>query len=269
MQEGRLEPNTRYRYRFYYGDAHSKTGRRWCSRQDWALRDPARAGREREQRTLRLHLLTGLHQRLLPLPALPSVRGGGLRRRLGDYIYETVGEESFQGGGPEERQFLFPKNGRRDDRCQALNLADYRFAYKKYRTDPYLQEVHEKVAFVTIWNDHEFANDCHQTLAPDASTGTTLVPRRRENANQAWAEYTPTGMPYKPGEGPMDEIRSYRSFAFGDLTERVMTDERVYHDGPPCGNELTARYLAPGCGEEGEENPGAPCSPLSEERLLS
>ena len=27
LQDGRLEPNTRYRYRFYYGDAHSKTGR--------------------------------------------------------------------------------------------------------------------------------------------------------------------------------------------------------------------------------------------------
>jgi alkaline phosphatase D len=116
--------------------------------------------------------------------------------------------------------------------------------------------VHEKFAFVTTWNDHEFANDCHQTVAPDASTGTTPVPRRRENANQAWAEYTPTGVPYKPEEGPLDEIRIYRSFAFGDLTERVMTDERLYHDGPPCCNELTARYLAPGCGEEGEEKPG-------------
>ena len=156
---------------------------------------------------------------------------------LGDYIYETVGEESFQGGGPEERQFLFPKNSARDDGHEALNLIDYRFAYKKYRTDRYLQTVHENFAFITIWDDHEFANDAYRVYAPDQG-GTQekpdKYPDRRQIANRAWAEYTPTGVTYTPKMGPLDEIRIYRSFVFGDLLELVMTDERLYRDGPPA-----------------------------------
>jgi hypothetical protein len=46
----------------------------------------------------------------------------------------------------------------------------------------------------------------------------------------------------------------YRSFAFGKLMELVMTDERLYRDGPPDGNETTDRYVTPGSGKE--EAPG-------------
>ena len=163
------------------------------------------------------------------------------------------GANSFQGGGPEERRFLFPKNGKRDDRTEALNLSDYRFAYKKYRTDPDLQAVHENFAFITIWDDHEFANDAYRVYAPDQG-GTNETPSenpaRRQAANRAWSEYTPAGITYKPRLGPLDEIRIYRSFVFGDLLELVMTDERLYRDGPPAGNETQDRYLTPGTGEE-------------------
>jgi alkaline phosphatase D len=170
---------------------------------------------------------------------------------LGDYVYETVDEASFQGGGPEDRRITLPPGG---DPKEADTLQNYRFLYKKYRSDRALQRLHESFAFITIWDDHEFANDAYQVFAPDAESGGNPVPARRSAANRAWAEYTPAGMPYDATKGALEEITIYRSFAFGKLAELVMTDERLYRDGPPCGLETQERYLTPGCGAE--EEPG-------------
>jgi alkaline phosphatase D len=42
----------------------------------------------------------------------------------------------------------------------------------------------------------------------------------------------------------------YRSFSFGDLAELIITDERLYRDGPPCGMDIWQRYvLAKSCPE--------------------
>jgi alkaline phosphatase D len=165
---------------------------------------------------------------------------------LGDYIYETTSEDSFQGGGPPERQFALPSG-----RQRAETLEDYRFLYKKYKTDPDLQRLHERHAMINIWDDHEFANDCYREYDSDTENeAENRDPQRREAANRAWAEYVPAGVPYEPEKGPLEEIRIYRSFAFGDLAELVMTDERLYRDGPPCGLGTTDKYVTPGCGNE-------------------
>ncbi|CAA9381665.1 MAG: Phosphodiesterase/alkaline phosphatase D [uncultured Nocardioidaceae bacterium] len=170
---------------------------------------------------------------------------------LGDYIYETVppkeGSNSFQGGGPPERYFQFPKDRSGDDGLEATTLRDYRFAYKKYRSDRKLQRMHESFAVISIWDDHEFVNDCYRTHPSDQASP-PAQPRRRAQANQAWAEYTPAGVTYEPGvQDPLEEIRIYRSFAFGNLMELVMTDERLYRDPHPCGEETVDKYLTPGC----------------------
>ena len=170
---------------------------------------------------------------------------------LGDYIYETVppenGSNAFQGGGPPERYFQFPKDTSGDDGLEATTLRDYRFAYKKYRSDRELQQVHENFAMISIWDDHEFVNDCWGTH-PSGRDNPPAQPGRRSDANQAWAEYTPAGISYEPSvENPLEEIQIYRSFAFGNLIELVMTDERLYRDSHPCGEETTDKYLTPGC----------------------
>jgi alkaline phosphatase D len=165
---------------------------------------------------------------------------------LGDYIYETASEETFQGGGPPERQFTLPSG---NDRAEVL--ADYRFLYQKYRSDPDLQRLHERHTFINIWDDHEFANDGYREYDTDsADEAANFAPQRREDANRAWAEYQPAGVPYDPSLGPLEELTIYRSFAFGDLLELVMTDERLYRDGPPCGLEQNDRYFTLGCGAE-------------------
>lgn len=106
---------------------------------------------------------------------------------LGDYIYETVpGEDgnSFQGGGPEERQFKFPEDTQGDEGLVATTLRDYRFAYKKYRSDENLQRVHENFAMISTWDDHEFTNDGWGTH-PSDQANPPAQPQRRSDANQA------------------------------------------------------------------------------------
>lgn len=171
---------------------------------------------------------------------------------LGDYIYETTNAPEFQGGGPPER--AIPELPSGED--QAETLEDYRFLYRKYRSDPELQRLHERFAFITIWDDHEFANDCHQVwdtddraTEEDQKTAGTVNhdPERRSDANRAWAEFIPAGVPYDAENGdPLEEIRIYRSFVFGDLLELVMTDERLYRDAHPCGPNTEDKYLTPG-----------------------
>jgi alkaline phosphatase D len=58
-----------------------------------------------------------------------------------------------------------------------------------YRSDPDQQAVHERFAYIKLWDNHEFANDCHQDFHPDnntvANTATTPQPRFRQAANRA------------------------------------------------------------------------------------
>jgi len=167
---------------------------------------------------------------------------------LGDYIYETVREDSFQNG--QVRPLNLPSG-----RDRAETLSEYRFLYKAYRSDRNLQLVHERFAFINIWDDHEFANDSYGVHDTDsADPQANYAPQRREAANRAWAEYTPTGVPYNSAAGPLNELQIYRSFACGNLLELVMTDERLYRDAHPCGVSTTDKYVTPGCANRTNPN---------------
>ncbi len=239
LQRAELKPFRKYRYRFYYGNNHSRTGR------FKTLPAPsADVGRIRFGYVSCQDYTNGYFNAYHHL----AQEDLDFVVHLGDYQYETVGSESFQGGGPQERQFTFPDGGNEE-----ITLKDYRFTYKKYKTDKNLQRAHERFAFIMTWDDHEFANDCYQVFAPDQG-GTDATPsknpRRREAANKAWAEFNPVGVSYDASKDPLNEIVIYRSFAFGKLMELVMTDERLYRDGPPDGNETQDRYVTPGSGKE-------------------
>ncbi len=234
-----LRPDQTYYYRFIYKGVASRTGRFKClPAPNQVIRDVRLAYISCQDYT------NGYYNALFHL----AKENVDYVVHLGDYTYETVGSDSFQGGCPPERQFTFPDGGEEE-----LTLRDYRFTYKKYKTDRNLQAVHEKFAFITIWDDHEFANDAHQISAPDQGgnqAGDKRNPARREVANRAWAEYTPAGVPYDAAKDPLNEIRIYRTFEFGNLLTLVMTDERLYRDGPPNGNETQNRYVTPGGGKK-------------------
>ncbi|MHA4867682.1 alkaline phosphatase D family protein [Duganella sp. PWIR1] len=185
---------------------------------------------------------------------------------LGDYIYETVGED-FQLGAVESRHdaLTLPdgvfKNGSSGAKY-ANTLNDYRYLYKKYRTDTRLQALHERFAFIAIWDDHEFSDDAWQ----DAQTydgsfnadGSDLHQgARRRNANQAWFEFMPADVSLDAANTTFQNIKIYRDFQFGKLMQLVMTDERLYRSdhiipessvnpatGKPLGR-IGSRYLVP------------------------
>jgi alkaline phosphatase D len=177
---------------------------------------------------------------------------------LGDYIYETVGE-AFQAGAVEKRHdpLTLPngtfKNGVSGAKY-ATTLDDYRYLYKKYRTDSRLQAVHERFAFIAIWDDHEFSDDCWQDTQTYAEGEKHDTPRRR-SANQAWFEFMPADVTLDSAATGFQNIKIYRDFKFGKLMQLVMTDERLYRadhvvpeqtpnpaTGLPLGS-IGARYL--------------------------
>jgi alkaline phosphatase D len=200
--------------------------------------------------------------------AMSSIAGESLDFivHLGDYIYETVGED-FQLGAVESRHdaLVLPdgvyKNGTSGAKY-ANTVNDYRYLYKKYRTDSRLQALHERFAFIAIWDDHEFTDDAWQ----DAETydgsfnadGSDLhQPTRRRSANQAWFEYMPADVTLDAANTTFQNIKIYRDFQFGKLMQLVMTDERLYRadhiipessinpaTGKPLGR-IGSRYLVP------------------------
>jgi alkaline phosphatase D len=42
-----------------------------------------------------------------------------------------------------------------------VSLDDYRTRYARYRSDASLQAVHARMPFITIWDDHEFADNAY------------------------------------------------------------------------------------------------------------
>jgi alkaline phosphatase D len=146
---------------------------------------------------------------------------------LGDYIYETDGDPSFQTESAERKVELPDGLDIGGGTKAALTLADYRTLYRIYRSDPDIQAVHAQAPFVCIWDDHEFANDCWRDHATDFNDerGDEKSPERRLAANRAWLEYQPADV----GDDPAD-LRIYRTLRYGKHVELVLTDQRSYRD---------------------------------------
>lgn len=160
---------------------------------------------------------------------------------LGDYVYETAGDATFQDGAADRRiEFddvagaLPLTAGDGSTYYAARSLDNYRQLYRTFRSDPALLAVHEQLPIIAIWDDHEFSDDCH------GATGTYLDGRtdeadaaRRAAANQAWFEYMPVDYPdpaftYDPAVAPPDDLRIHRDLAFGRHVHLVMTDLRSH-----------------------------------------
>ena len=173
---------------------------------------------------------------------------------LGDYIYESIASNSFQ-LNPARTVPPFPSGST----TIPVNLEDYRHLYKVYKSDPNQQAVHERFAYIQLWDDHEFANDCHQDFHPDDNSGAnsakTPQPALRQAANQAWSEYGLANVTFNATGDWQDSVKVYRTFSFGTLADLVVTDERLYRDGPPCGNgQILERYFSLGCPALSDKN---------------
>jgi alkaline phosphatase D len=173
---------------------------------------------------------------------------------LGDYIYETAGDEGFQ-DDTEGRTVRF------EDRAGVLAVArgdgssfeaarsidNYRQLYRIFRSDTALQRAHEQLPMLAIWDDHEFSDDCWGATGTyqDGKVDETDVDRRRA-ANQAWFEYMPVDFAdpefeYDAAVSPPDDIRIWRDFTFGKHVHLVLTDLRSHRT-----DHLVAENAYPG-----------------------
>jgi alkaline phosphatase D len=135
---------------------------------------------------------------------------------LGDYIYE------YQSGGyspnaSANRQWL-PAN-------EILSLNDYRQRYSTYHLDEDLRRLHQQFPFITIWDDHESANDSWMNGAENhtaASEGPFAV--RKANAKQAYFEW----LPIRQQVGTIDPYQLFRKLSYGNLVDFIMLDTRLH-----------------------------------------
>jgi alkaline phosphatase D len=156
---------------------------------------------------------------------------------VGDFIYESAAGE-FTGLGSYDypgREMELP-NGR--DRVR--DLEDYRYIYRQYRSDGFLQEALESHTLIAGWDDHEMVNDVYWDYRTDAPAGDhprgddpEFMTHLIADAMHAWWEYMPARVEYDPlGESLQERFRLWRSFEFGDLLTLAMTDERLFRDPP-------------------------------------
>ena len=235
--EGHLEPGTEYRYRFVHDGRASPVGTcRTIPEDPESVRFAVVACQ---------NYLNGYY------PAFHHIAEEDVDFivHVGDFIYESDAGH-FKGLGSEtyhDRVKDLPSGA---DRVQ--DLEDYRYLYRVYRSDEFLQEALESHTLIAGWDDHEFANDLHWNDATDAPRGehprgddpkfmTGLV----ADAMHAWWEYMPARVEYDPAADRLqDRFRLWRAFEFGDLARLVLTDERLFRD-PPRETLPTRAAVAP------------------------
>lgn len=247
--DGFLESNRRYHYRFIYNNVVSRTGRcRTAPAEDEAIA------------SLKFAVLTcqdytnGYYGALNYVAEDDSI---DYVMHLGDFIYETVGDPTFQDLPFEDRKLDLPGG-----LFAALGLDDYRVLYKAVRSDPFMQRAMENHTWIITTDDHETANDCYwdyelDTLgAPDHPFTTnpifgndlSLLTQLKLDSQRAWSEYIPARVTFDlDAAHPHQALTIYRDFTFGNLLQLFMTDTRTYRTPHPCGED--SRYAVLGCEE--------------------
>lgn len=137
---------------------------------------------------------------------------------LGDYIYEYGKAPDSENGNSQGSGRDLPEYSDKE----ILTLDDYRRRYALYRTDPQLQALHAAHPFITVWDDHEVANDAYVGGAQNHNEGEGSFDVRKKAALRAYYEW----MPVRPVK-ENDSERVYRSFSFGNLVELLMLDTRL------------------------------------------
>jgi len=161
---------------------------------------------------------------------------------LGDYMYETTGDPAFQDPTNERKIEFEDVEGaillgtEENPFYAAASLSNYRQIYQTYRTDPVLQEVHERWPMIVIWDDHEYSNDCWGATATYYNGRSDEYDEgRRQNAEQAFYEWIPTAKGL--GDDGVLEIDAsnlypnsgiYRDFLYGSLLHLVLSDYRTF-----------------------------------------
>ena len=156
---------------------------------------------------------------------------------VGDYIYE------YSSGGYGDNS---TKNDRQPEPSDhnTFSLKDYRTRFAQYRSDPDLQALHAKMPWITIWDDHEFANNAykdgaqnHNNTLPvnnsyydNAFTLENSWNVRKNYAARAYREWMPIRVTVDTNVNASTKVIPYdiyRRFDFGKLFTLHMIDTRI------------------------------------------
>ncbi len=207
-----LSPYTRYWYRFRAHEQTSTVGRTQTA--------PDVAGK--------------VHALRLALVSCSNYTGGyftayrSIGRRddldlvlhVGDYIYEY--------GNGADRYGPAELIGQRDaaPATETIDLAGYRLRHALHKADPDLQLAHRRHPWITIFDDHEVANNAWRTGAENHTSGTEgdfLV--RRQMAYEAYLEWMPFRLP-EQSVVPHQGTRFFKRFTFGALGDLSVLETR-------------------------------------------
>ncbi|MDY0051327.1 MAG: alkaline phosphatase D family protein [Aliarcobacter sp.] len=143
---------------------------------------------------------------------------------LGDYIYEygMYEKDGITPAYATNNAVSINRVLEKDNDTELLTLDDYRKRYAIYHTDEGSISIHKNLPFITIWDDHEVANDIYKDGAQNHDSTEGDFETRKLAALQAYFEW----LPIRPVVQDNDEI-IYRSFDFGNLVSLHMLDTRI------------------------------------------
>lgn len=148
---------------------------------------------------------------------------------LGDYIYEyATGEFGYSDKIGRTHQ---PSN-------EIITLEDYRIRYSYYRLDPKLRRLHQQLPFITVWDDHEFANDAYKDGAQNHQSNEGNWGTRKGNAFKAYFEWMPVRT------NTLASNRIYRKISYGNLVDLIMLDTRIEGREEQAGGGLFRKSTA-------------------------
>jgi alkaline phosphatase D len=204
-----LEPATSYWYRFASGGELSPVGR-------------TRTLPSGHVERFRLGMVSCARYSVAPLGVYRALayREVDLVLHLGDYMYEDEGEK-----GPRSHE---PPH-------DAVTVDDYRQRLGQIRRDPDAQSLHLRHPVVTIWDDHDFADNAWRTgaKAHDPDEHGEWEPRAlaAARARREW-------LPSRSSSADKPFV-TWRSMPIGDLAELVLLDTRMAGRDQHAGDEGT------------------------------
>jgi alkaline phosphatase D len=136
---------------------------------------------------------------------------------LGDYIYE-YGSDPKQYGNSS-----IPGNRVTSPANDIVTMNDYRTRHALYKSDLNLQAAHARMPWITVWDDHEFANNSYVNGAENhnpATQGDWLT--RKNIAAKVYHEWMPIRTPEAS-----NLLKIYRRFDFGNIFTLHMLDTRI------------------------------------------
>jgi alkaline phosphatase D len=130
---------------------------------------------------------------------------------LGDYIYE-YGTNTIL-SGPRENTPNF----------EIIELADYRLRHATHKLDSDSRAMHQNNPLISVWDDHESANNSWRDGSDNHSPNEGLWSDRKSASLQAYYEWMPIRLPDED-----DFERIFRKISYGSLADIYMIDTRLY-----------------------------------------